>query len=78
MVRPIEEIENAIRALSPEDKEHLLHVLLDELDEPPNSEIERAWLEEAQRRSAAADRGTMPSFPVEDVLREIREELRRR
>ncbi len=34
--------------------------------------IDRAWLEEVQRRSAAFDAGRMKSFPAEEVFKRVR------
>jgi len=51
MARAISDIEEEIRALSPVERERLLRVLLNELDVLPDPDVERAWLDEARRRS---------------------------
>lgn len=78
MRRTVAEIERDIRGLAAEDKEYLLQVLVDELEGQQDPEIERAWLEEAQRRSEAADRGEMASISSEELFRELRTTLLRR
>jgi hypothetical protein len=49
MARPLATPEHEIRALGTADKEALLRVLWEELDGPPDTEVESAWLAEAQR-----------------------------
>jgi len=51
MARAITDIEDEIRRLPAKAQERLLHVLLEELDGPPDPDVEAAWLEEIQRRS---------------------------
>ncbi|RPI40162.1 MAG: hypothetical protein EHM59_21755 [Betaproteobacteria bacterium] len=46
----VTEIDAQIRALSREDKADLVKSLIAELDGPADAEVQRAWLEEAQRR----------------------------
>jgi len=46
----IAELEAKIRSLSMEDKTELVRALIAELDGPAEPGVERAWLEEAQRR----------------------------
>jgi hypothetical protein len=41
MARAISEIEREIRALEPDDQEHLLRALLEELDGPPDPGLEQ-------------------------------------
>lgn len=78
MARAIADIEEDVRALSPQEKEQLLRLLLEELSGPPDPNVERAWLEEAQRRSSDFDKGLISTSPSEDVFRRAREDLRRR
>jgi hypothetical protein len=49
MASAVDIIEEQIRALSTPDKEALLRVLLEELDGPPDPQVEAAWLAEVQR-----------------------------
>lgn len=50
MARAVKDIERDIRELSHEDKTDLVRALIAELDAPPDANVERAWLETAQRR----------------------------
>ena len=45
------------RMLPPEERVRLLDLLLESLDETPNTEIERAWTAEITRRVVAHERG---------------------
>jgi putative addiction module component (TIGR02574 family) len=78
MARAVAEIEKEIRALEPDDQEHLLRALLEELDGPADPDVERAWLAEAQRRSQELDSGVVETFPAEEVFAKARAELKRR
>jgi hypothetical protein len=53
MVRAITEIEDEIRHLPAKAQERLLHVLLEELDGPPDPDVEAAWLDEVQNSTKA-------------------------
>jgi hypothetical protein len=77
MVRAVSEIEREIRDLGPDHQERLLRVLLEELDGPPDPEVEQAWLEEAQRRSRELDMGVVKPIPAEEVIAKARAELKR-
>jgi Putative addiction module component len=75
--RAVSEIEQEIRALDPADQEHLLRALLEELDGPPDADVERAWLEEAQRRGHELDTGEVETLPAAEVFAKVRAELKR-
>lgn len=76
MARAITEIEAEIRSLSPEAQERLLHVLLEELDGPPDANAETAWLEEVQRRSRELDGGLVETIPAQEVFARLRKRLK--
>jgi hypothetical protein len=78
MARAVSEIEREIRALEPDDQEHLLRALLEELDGPPDPGVEQAWPEEAQRRSRELDSGTVEAISADEVLGKARADLKRR
>jgi putative ubiquitin-RnfH superfamily antitoxin RatB of RatAB toxin-antitoxin module len=50
MAKPVEELEREIRSLSDDDRIRLLRDLVADLDGERDQDVERAWLEEAQRR----------------------------
>lgn len=75
MAKQIKELEEEIRALSGEDKVDLLRALVDELDAPPDSDVERAWLETSQRRYRELIEGRVEGIPGPQVLQRLRERL---
>jgi hypothetical protein len=52
--------------------------LLEEVDERADPDVERGWLAEAQRRSQELDSGVVEAIPAEEVLSQVRAELKRR
>ena len=78
MARAVSEIEKEIRGLERDDQEQLLRALLEELDGPPDPNVERAWLEEAQRRSRELDTGAADAIPADEVFAKARDQLKRR
>ncbi len=77
MARAVSEIEAEIRALAPSEQERLLRALLDELDGPADPNVERAWLDEARRRSHELDEGTVSPNSASDVFARARADLKR-
>ncbi len=59
-------IEQALK-LEPADRLEVIDILNASL-EPPDPEIERLWLEEAQRRLADHDAGRSKSYSMEEVF----------
>ena len=75
MARPIAEIEDEIRRLPAKAQERLLHVLLEELDGPPDPDVEAACLDEVQRRSRELDEGSVKAVPAKEGFAKLRERL---
>lgn len=73
----VTEIEAKIRSLSLEDKTELVRALIAELDGPADSNVERAWLEEAQRRHREVIEGKVEPVPGERVFENLRARLNR-
>lgn len=73
----VAEIEAKIRSLSLEDKTELVRGLIAELDGPIESDIERVWLEEAQRRHREIVEGKVQPVPGERVFENLRARLKR-
>ena len=61
------------RALSLEDRERLVDLLLQSLNEPAVSEVEPAWDAEIERRLAAYDRGEVQAIAAENVFAKARQ-----
>jgi putative addiction module component (TIGR02574 family) len=59
-----------LQTIEPEDRAALAETLLASLDTP--EEIEAAWAEEIERRSAAFKSGAVQAIPAEIVLAEGR------
>ena len=70
---PLEEIEAMALQLPAADRSHLTERLLDSLSE--DDEIMAAWIEEAERRSDAFDRGEMGAIDFEESLARLRAKL---
>jgi putative addiction module component (TIGR02574 family) len=68
----LKELETQARALSPEERARLAEVLLESLRETPLADIEQAWEREVAERTAAYDRGELPTFDAESVFAEAR------
>ncbi|TMG88185.1 MAG: hypothetical protein E6H72_14540 [Betaproteobacteria bacterium] len=73
----VAEIEAKIRSPSLEDKTELIRALIAELDGPADADIERAWLEEAQRRHREVIKGKVQPVPGERVFKNLRARLKR-
>lgn len=72
MARVISEIEREVRGLDRPEQERLLRALLEELGGPADVDADRAWLDEAQRRSTEFDAGLVTATPAEEVLERVR------
>lgn len=76
MARKVEEIEREIRSLSDDDRRRLLRDLVADLDGNPDPEVEKAWLEEAQRRLQELQQGVVEAVPAEEVFKSARDRLK--
>lgn len=75
MARAVKDIEQDIRKLSAEDKVELLRTLIAELDMPADPNVERAWLETAQRRYRDLVEGKVKGVPGPLVFERLRARL---
>ena len=62
-------VEEQALSLSAEDRARLAHELLDSLERLPPAELNKLWLDEAERRAAQLDRGEAVLVPAEEVAR---------
>ena len=69
MARNVEEITAEAMKLALEERAQLASRLLLSLEEPPESDIERLWLEEAERRLQAFREGGVQGIPRDEVFR---------
>jgi putative addiction module component (TIGR02574 family) len=70
-----EEISMQAMALPATEREQLAGNLLQSLDGEPLTEIDAAWVEEADRRYQAWKRGEAEGIPGTEVFESIRREL---
>ena len=75
MAKTVDEIEREIRSLSDDERIHLLRDLVADLDGGRDPEVEKAWLEEAQRRYEELKSGVVGGMPAEDVFKSARNRL---
>ena len=75
MAKTVEEIEREIRSLSDDERIHLLRDLVADLDGGRDPEVEKAWLEEAQRRYEELRSGIVEGIPAEEVFKGARDRL---
>jgi len=71
----IEQLAKEVMNLSLEERAELAQRLLISLDEAPSSEIERLWMQEAERRLKEFLEGKVQGIPSEDVFRRAISEI---
>ena len=77
MSTDVAQIEAKIRLLSFEDKAELLRALIGELDGPADTDVEQAWLREAQRRHREIAEGKVQPVPAQQVFDHLRARLKK-
>jgi len=75
MARAVSEIYAEIQKLSDSDKEGLLRALMVELDAPADVDVEKAWLQEAQKRHRELADGRIRGVPGHLVFKRLRARL---
>lgn len=71
------ELERKIRTLSLEERLELIRKLIADLDGPAETGVERAWLEEAQRRLREIKQGKVHPVSGEQVFKNLKARLKR-
>ena len=74
MQRTLQELEAEALKLPVEARGELATRLLDSL-EPSDAEIQKRWIQEAERRAQEMRSGQVPGEPIGDVLARIRTKL---
>lgn len=64
----VESIERAALELEPEARAKLAHRLVESLGELTREQLESVWLDEAERRDAEMESGTIKGIPGEEVF----------
>lgn len=65
-------LKNEAMKLDPKGRAQLAKDLLDSLEKLPEPEIEQLWIEEAIRRNAEIENGTVELRSAEEVMKELR------
>ncbi len=68
----IDELKREAMRLAPTERADLARQLLVSLDELSESEVERLWLEEAERRRHDVESGTTKLIPADEVFARLR------
>lgn len=72
----LQQIEEQALRLPPEDRESLAGVLVQSLEDAPASEVDAAWIEEAEQRYQKWRSGETGGISSEKFFSEIRRDLR--
>jgi hypothetical protein len=64
----IDELRDEALRLAPEARAHLARELLSSLDGLSDADVERLWLDEADRRDHELDSGAAQARPADEVL----------
>lgn len=75
MPRKLEQIETEALKLSAKSRAVLARKLLDSLEPAAETDNERAWYDEAERRERELDEGKTDTIPAREVLRRLRSEI---
>jgi hypothetical protein len=72
MSAAFKKVEEEARALRPEEKAELAHILIGDLDDSHDPDVERLWQEEAWRRYEAFQRGESKAVSGEEAIKRAR------
>ena len=76
MLESVAELEKRAKRLSAEDRAQLALALIESLESADASDVEQAWIAEAQRRSAELDRGDVKPIPAGELFKDVRSSLK--
>jgi putative addiction module component (TIGR02574 family) len=65
------DLEEAVLHLTLEERAHLAQRLLESLDLPSESEVQRMWFEEARRRADEIDQGKVQLVSAEELEQKV-------
>lgn len=71
----LEHLTKKVMSLNLEERAELAQRLLISLDNVPPSEIEKLWMQEAERRLKEFREGKVKSIPAKDVFRQAVSEI---
>lgn len=64
-------LQQAVLHLPKQERAHLVHLLLDSLDQPSEKNVEQLWLHEAERRAAEIDQGKVQLVTAEELEAQV-------
>ncbi len=73
---PLQKIQQDALKLSSKERALLAKTLIESLDKTEEKEIERLWLDEAERRLAAYAQGLIPARSASEVFAEAYESIK--
>ena len=78
MPRKLEQIETEALKLGAKSRAALAQKLLETLEPATETDNERTWYDEAERREQELDEGKVDTIPARDVLRRLKSEIGRK
>ncbi len=75
MLSKIQEIENEVLSLPPQERAIIAEHIIRSLDDEEDPEVERLWIAEAERRYKEYKEGKVKSRPASLVFKEARSKL---
>jgi putative addiction module component (TIGR02574 family) len=76
MTKPAQELESRALKLPRRERARLAQRLISSLDPKADGDVDKLWLQEAERRLAELKSGKVAGIPAEKVLRKARSALR--
>jgi len=76
MTRPAREVESRALRLPRRERARLAQRLISSLDQEVEADVDRLWLQEAERRLGELKSGKVAGIPAEKVVRKARSTLR--
>jgi putative addiction module component (TIGR02574 family) len=76
MTRPARELESRALKLPRRERARLAQRLISSLDRDVDADVDKLWLQEAERRVAELKSGRVAGIPAEKVVRKARSALR--
>ena len=76
MAKPARGLESKALSLPRRERARLAQRLISSLDPEVDADVEKLWLEEAERRLAELKSGKIAGIPAEKVIRKVRSTLR--
>jgi putative addiction module component (TIGR02574 family) len=77
MAATLEQIVHDALQLTPTQRAEVADILVESLESTPPDEIQRLWLDEANRRLAEVRSGNIQTIPGDEVLAEARRLIKR-